>query len=96
MLPEQIALTLPANSEDSPAPVIPALEPAESGTVIPANQQTLWKIWRLYEDLDRCSPSRVQILRNAIAYLGGSLTVRYPVPASIRELVPNDIPVRRD
>jgi hypothetical protein len=95
---EQFALTLPADSGVCPNPVIlpePEFEPAENGPVMSADQQTLWHLWSLYGELDRCSPDRVPVLRSAIAYLGGSLKVRYPVPASIREQVPNDIPVRR-
>jgi hypothetical protein len=94
MAPDQLPLPLPI----CPNPVVlppPELEPAESGPVVPANQQTLWRLWKLYEELEYRRPERVQPLRNAIAYLGGSLTVRCPIPASIREQVSWNIPVRR-
>ena len=94
MAPDQLPLPLPI----CPNPVVlpaPEFEPAESGPVVPENRATVDKIWELYNLLDYCSPERVQPLRNAIAYLGGSLTVRCPIPASIREQVSWDIPVRR-
>lgn len=54
-----------------------------------------WKLWHLYNELDNCRPERVQALRTAIAYLGGSLDFRYPLPAAIAREGVEDIPVRQ-
>lgn len=64
----------------------------------PANkrfQANRWKLWHLYNDLDHCKPARVKTLRTAIAYLGGSLEYRYPVPKAIARTGVPYIPVRQ-
>jgi len=54
----------------------------------------LWRLWELYNELDRAPTWRVPALRSAIAYLGGSLKVRHPVPKRLRNEIDGYIPVR--
>ena len=54
------------------------------------------RLWRQYEALETCSPQAVQSHRNAIAYMGGSLEYRNPLPNFIRHIMPNlKMPVRK-
>jgi len=54
-----------------------------------------WKLWHLYNELENCSEDRVNTLRTAIVYLGGSLEIRDPIPAEIASQIYEDIPVRQ-
>lgn len=70
------------------------LPPYAKGPKYKVDGRTAWKIFRLYEELERCAPERVQTLRNAIAYMGGSLEY-WSIPPSLKDKVPNNIPVRQ-
>lgn len=81
--------------EDLPTPE-QMREPGEDdGPKVKARQDVIWRIWRFYDELEQCPEEDVPKVRAAIAYLGGSLHVRYPIPNSIRKLVAPNIPVRK-
>lgn len=59
-------------------------------------QRARWQLWHLYNELDNCSPERVTTLRTAIAWSGGRLDFRDPIPELIARQIDDPIPVRQE